>query len=78
MVDPVGVLRGYNDIFYIRRLSVFISFPTVDAGTLPAGIFDSTESSGFEHLLSEIDEYTESVVFLKTRRRRRLAELSDS
>ena len=60
------------------RLSVFISFPTVDAGTLPAGIFDSTKSNGFEHLLSEIDEYTESVVFLKTRRRRRLAELTDS
>lgn len=40
-------------------LSVLISFPTVDAETLPAGMFDVMEESDFEYLLGEIGEYRE-------------------
>ena len=40
-------------------LSVLISFPTVDINTLPLGIFDAMEGSGFEDLTDEIFEYRE-------------------
>ena len=40
-------------------LSVLISFPTVDITTLPLGIFDAMEGSGFEDLTDEIFEYRE-------------------
>ena len=56
------------------RLSVYISFPTVDSRTLPAGIFDSMESNGFEHLVYDIEEYVENLVYLKTHRRKKKTE----
>lgn len=49
---------------YKNRLSVFISFPTVDISAVPSGIFDSMDS-GFETLTFDLEEYSNAVKYLR-------------